>query len=139
MLSPILCFFILMCLPDLVLSEFFSVSSNRYPYLYLTNPASPVIWHTKFFALRQASSQGIRINARGVRFIPAAYSTMSLSENIDTPGSLSVLRAGGVGDLWNVANCTMSTESLCKLETDTSTISRLFPNQVHIEGLRVRV
>jgi hypothetical protein len=118
-------------LPVLGLAEFFTLASNRYPYIYLTNPVFPVVWHTKFFALRQSSSQAIQISARGIRFIPAAYCTVALNQNNDNMhGSLGVLQAGGTGDLWNVDKCMISRESLCKLSTQSDIVSHLFPNKV---------
>lgn len=53
-------------------------SGAGYPYLYLMDPSMPVIWHEKFFAMRMAMSQAVRVNSRGVRFISADYSSVIL-------------------------------------------------------------
>jgi hypothetical protein len=123
-------------LPSLGTAEFFTVASNKYPYVYLSDPVFPVVWHTKFFALKQSSSQAIYISARGIRFIPAAYCTVALtSRSSDTTASLGILPAGGKGDMWGAEGCLLSRQSLCELNSSSDITAHLFPNEV-ICGVR---
>jgi uncharacterized protein YhhL (DUF1145 family) len=92
-------------------SEIISIGDNMYPYVSLLDPAVPVTWHKKFFAQRMASSQAVRINSKGIRFISSQYSILKID-----PGSG-----------WMQTTCISSTQCLCVLKTDPEFHARLFP------------
>jgi hypothetical protein len=60
-------------------AELFPISDASYPYLVITDPSMVnVAWHIKSIAFRLAHSAAVRINSRGIRFIPSVH-TLHLS------------------------------------------------------------
>ena len=110
--------------------EIFSIGDQAYPYVYLMEPSVPVFWNTKFFALRMAGSQAVRINARGVRFIPPDSSAIALVNSSTHSRDFHILPADDKGrNPWQVFRCKSSTDALCQIDTQGSGYtSRLFPN-----------
>lgn len=54
--------------------ELFPISDSSYPHLIITDPASAAVyWHKKAVGFRLAHSAAVRINSRGIRFIPSSH------------------------------------------------------------------
>jgi hypothetical protein len=70
---------VLVCLMCTARAELFPISNGSYPYLVITDPSTVnVAWHTKSMAFRLAHSAAVRINSRGICFIPSVH-TLHLS------------------------------------------------------------
>jgi hypothetical protein len=125
--------------------------SQGYPYVNLMTPYAPVVWHEKFFALRMALSQGVRINSRGVRFIDSDHSRVVLraassSSSSSAASSSSWTVAGGFTSApplsgpptggWASIPCEAARDSLCHIVVPPAASNdktaelriRVFPN-----------
>lgn len=59
------------------LCEIFSINDRNYPHLFINDPVTaPVIWHKKSIGFRLANTAAVRINARGIRFIPGSHTLL---------------------------------------------------------------
>lgn len=137
--------------PGTALGVVSSISDRGYPYLFFSDPAVPVVWHRGALALQFASSDAVRINGRGVRFIHGGNSALALRRHGGDTGS-----SGGISDLpaaplqlivpqggipnsngWSHVGCTGPTQKggLCTVRGDGFVESRVFP----IPGIGVSV
>lgn len=81
--------------------ELLPISDVSYPYITLVGGSQqqpqqpqPVVWHTRRVAFRLAHSAAVRVNARGVRFVPSTHTLqLSMQYGIDEAGS-SINRNG---------------------------------------------
>lgn len=101
--------------------EVFSLSDNAYPYLRLMGESPPpVLWHTKGFALKMSECDAVRINSRGIRFIPPTL-------------SVALVDGMGGGDRWKHYKCESTRDAMCTLVSDTPSgtgvTTRVFPVQ----------
>lgn len=66
------CLWHLLFLAGAAQAEIFGISDKSYPHVYITDPVqAPVVaWHKKAFGFRLSSCAAVRINSRGIRFIP---------------------------------------------------------------------
>lgn len=105
-------------------SEMLSIGDQGYPHLFFLQPSTPVLWDRKTLALREAGSQAVRVNSRGIRYIPAAYSVVTLG-SASRAGSHFHSESG-----WDWVNCTLSEGGLCDIMSDVTgqLISRVFPD-----------
>ena len=56
-----------------VQAEIFGISDHSYPHVFITDPVqAPISWHSKEMGFRLQNSAAIRINSRGIRFIPGS-------------------------------------------------------------------
>lgn len=90
-----------------------TISSKSYPHIYRLDPLVPLTWHRGDLALLMASSEAVRINSKGVRFISNRHSFVSLSYQ------------------WMETPCRCSRYALCEVFGDGLVghhVSRVFPN-----------
>jgi hypothetical protein len=86
--KPLLLILFSTTLPHLHLCEIFSINDRNYPHLFINDPVTaPVIWHKKAFGFRLANAAAVRINARGIRFIPGSHTLLLQSA---TPASTPI-------------------------------------------------
>lgn len=71
---------------QLCAAELFGISDKSYPYVLITDPVqAPVFWHQRAFGFRVHNSAAVRINARGIRFIPASHTVLvDMLENLES-------------------------------------------------------
>ena len=69
-------------------ASFLPISDAFYPYVGLQDCTKPITWNTKLYSLAMAQSEAIRINSRGVQFIPPVSSQLIFKEAIGTGSSL---------------------------------------------------
>lgn len=74
----------------------YAISNNEYPYVTLVDHSVSVQWHRKSLSLSMAQMQAIRVNNRGVHFIPAGTFQLALD-----------------GGSWMSAPCTRTRRGLC--------------------------
>lgn len=98
-------------------AEVWSISKANYPYLEITDltPGRAWSWREGFVAQRMATSQGVRINERGVQFIPYNYATIHLDARS-----------------WVRYGCEVHQDVMCKLRAVQgmeNITTRVFPEQ----------
>ena len=60
-------------------------SVASYPYVALLDPPLPMDWDRGRGALELAQSSAVRINSKGIQYIPPSYSELQLSDRFETP------------------------------------------------------
>lgn len=103
-------------------AEIMPIGDNSYPYVYLMDPPIPVLWNKRFFYMRMATSQAIRINSRGIRYIPSDYTPVFSNDT-----SVPFMFQGGRHSAWYKSKCSIAQDSLCHIKDELFTRSRLFP------------
>lgn len=123
-------------------AEVFTLSSKGAPHLLHADPSpNPILWYQSAFAFKLASSEAVRINSRGVRFVSGAAARDPLSHarrelRLASPAWTGLpCRPGGGGSL-----CTGSAALQQKRLDGNSSgalalVSRIFP----VPGERVVV
>lgn len=140
---PLRALVLALLLPPLATGEILSISDSGYPYIRLMDGSGGgfVDWGGERFALRIASSQAVRINSRGIRFIPPGSSALVLADGRRREGTHAHHGAGfhhlpvGHPDLdtkWEVYDCLLATDSLCHLmvaegQNGHNFTTRIFP------------
>lgn len=103
-------------LASTVSAEMFAISTAHYPYVYLTDPEAPAMWNRGEMALRQAGALAVRINSRGVQYLPASYSSLYLSST------------------WRGMTCEAGDLGLCSIRGVESTVFPHPPQNVYISA-----
>lgn len=98
-------------------AEVWSISKTDYPYLGIADlaPTRAWSWTRGFVAQRMATSQGVRVNERGVQFIPYEFTTVYLDH-------------GG----WTRYGCDVHQGAMCKLRAISGAeniTTHMFPEQ----------
>lgn len=96
-----------------------SLSDGTYPYLYSLEPRTPLKWHQGAIGFMMASSEAVRINSRGIRFISGSFSVMTISSKEEEGGGA-----------WTYSPCRVSKRSMCEIfDTPNDAYrSSIFPN-----------
>lgn len=93
-----------------------SLSDGKYPYLYNLDPLKPIMWHKGAMGLLMASSEAVRVNSRGIRFISGSFSVLTINSHDD-------------GTDWVDSHCQCSRNSMCTMfEQGGEYASNVFPN-----------
>lgn len=112
-------------------AEIFPISDTSYPHVVISDPSSmPVAWHKKSIAFRLLHSSAVRVNARGIRFVPSTHSLIIST----TPPALGLNNAPK--NRWRSTPCLPARDSLCHLRSrvaaDAQFQSRVFPNYPNV-------
>lgn len=112
-------------------AETFSIGDQTYPYLSTMSSSTPIVWHTKGVALRTLGAQAIRINSRGIRFIPASYSAVVMGGTMAEHDNIHFQR---VGEGWVRIGCTVVRDALCRINVvnGSTDVFPNFPQKVYI-------
>jgi hypothetical protein len=153
-----LALFLLASCSSMCLAEIFGISDHSYPHVLITDPIqAPVVWHKKAFGFRLLNSAAVRINARGIWFIPSSHTMLTgMLDNSDEAIPMEVhaqklvmkdvMGGGGVhlSDLkrkrdaadaskWRYIHCSWARDSLCHLLGNSQTrFLPNFPGQVYV-------
>jgi len=104
--------FLLLTLAFQVHGELWSISTVPPPYLSLLDPPGHFIhWNNGFVAQKLATSQAVRLNERGIQFIPLSYTTVPIVNE------------------WAEFNCDLSPKCMCELKDTRNVTSRVFPGE----------
>ena len=79
----------------------YALSESSRPYLTTLDPPMQVSWHRKSFSMALAQSQAVRINSRGIQFIPIGSTKIVFSSN---PNSFHTIQVGE-DKQWSVSKC----------------------------------
>ena len=102
--------FLLFCFICQVDGELWSISTISHPYLtLLENPGHVIHWNNGFMAQKMATSQAVRLNERGIQFIPFSYTKVSIVNE------------------WIEFDCKLEPNCMCKLSGTKNVTSRFFP------------
>lgn len=105
--SLLICALCLAC----TMAELLPITEDSYPYLKFANANQMTLsWHTTYVAQRAASAAAIRVNGKGVRFISALHSKLTLGRG------------------WESFHCSYDVNAMCRLESTLGNVtSRAFP------------
>jgi hypothetical protein len=119
--------FTLMSLFPTTESEILTIDNTRYPYINVMKNVSPVIWHEKAIAFKMSMSHAVRINSRGIRFLPIGMTSLSFHDEKKIVDILSFFRDNQTQQ-WKSFQCIAAHDALCHVQLGESFHMRIFPN-----------
>jgi hypothetical protein len=109
-------------------SEILTIDNTQYPFINVMKHNSPVIWHEKAIAFKMSMSHAVRINSRGIQFLPIGMTSLSFYDKNKDVGMWSYFRENEQSQKWNSFTCTPARDSLCHIQLNGLFHVRVFPN-----------